>query len=87
MPPPVEHPADGRTCCTTCAAYITWLEGELLRTVEFYNGLVDVMGTHAQVTEAAGRMAALFNQSRDVVQSRRLREIERHLSEGDDPQR
>jgi len=69
--------------CLQCLDYIAWLEGQLLRTIEFYNGVSDVMAAHATVAERVGCMAALFNQTRDIVEHRRLNQIQGHLSEGD----
>ena len=82
----IDHPVHQCTTCVKCLDYVAWLEGELLRVVEFYHGLVDVMASHASVTEHATRLAALFGESRDVVQRRRLHQIERHLSEGNGQQ-
>lgn len=83
----VGHPSHDCTQCGACLDYIAWLEGELLRTIEFYNGVSGVMTAHANVAERVACMAALFNQSRDVVHARRLHQIERHLTEGEDEQR
>lgn len=77
--------ADGCQHCPACADYVTWLEGQLLSAVDSYSSLTRLLGMQVQVAESANLMAELLGRSRDTVNERRLRQIERHLSEGEPP--
>lgn len=82
---PHVEPADDCTHCTACTDYVAWLEGQLLAAVDSYGSLARLLGMQVQVAESANLMAELLGRSRDAVHERRLGQIERHLSEGDQP--
>lgn len=82
---PVEHPADDCRHCDDCADYIAWLESQVMAIAQSYNGLAEVLRAQAELATTTTELAGLYNRSREIVQNRRLHQIEQHMPEDDDP--
>lgn len=81
---PVEH---SRCCtpCPQCADYTAWLEGQVLAMADAYRALSAMLTAQANVATTTATLSELYDQASSLVQDRRVHQIERHLSEGDDP--
>lgn len=82
--PPVE-PSRCCTPCDECTGYTAWLEGQVLAMADAYRTLAAMLTAQANVATATTELAGLYEQAGQLVQDRRMRQIERHLSEGNGP--
>lgn len=81
-------PAEPSRCCTPCpdcADYTAWLEGQVLAMADSYRTLSAMLTAQANVATTTATLSGLYDQASSLVQDRRLHQVERHLTEGDEP--
>lgn len=81
------QPVEPSRCCTPCpecADYTAWLEGQVLAMADAYRALSGMLNAQANVAATTAELSGLYDQAGKLVQDRRVHQIERHLTEGDE---